>query len=634
MAIHVALSHSTRYHYDRPVSLSPHIVRLRPAPHCRTPVLSYSMKVEPRSQFLNWQQDPHGNYLARVVFPEKTRDLAVDIDLIVEMSVINPFDFFLEPSAEKYPFTYEPWLAKDLTPFLGAAPVGTGLCDLLKNIDRRPRRTVDFLVELNRRLSEDIRYIIRLEPGVQAPEETLARRSGSCRDTGWLLVQILRNLGLAARFVSGYLIQLVPDVKSLDGPSGAAADFTDLHAWVEVYLPGAGWVGLDPTSGLFAGEGHLPLAATPEPFSAAPITGEVDDCESTFEHEMHVRRIYESPRVTKPFTDEQWREIDALGHRVDAALSAGDVRLTMGGEPTFVSIDDMEGEEWNTTALGPKKRQVAGALLRRLKHRFAEGGALLHYGQGKWYPGESLPRWALGCWWRSDGEAIWRDDRLIADETIDYGHREHDAKRFLSALAERLHIDAQHVIPAYEDVWYYLWKERRLPTNVDPLQSKLDDEEERSRLARVFEQGLGSAVGYVLPLRREPAGAGGNAEWVSGRWFLRPEHLFLIPGDSPIGYRLPLDSLPWVTPEDYPYLYEPDLHVERSPLPPRRAGPFRLRQGYGGPPKLEERGWSDRPALGSSSRSRRGWVTPRRASCARRSALSRVTAVCTSSCRR
>jgi uncharacterized protein (DUF2126 family)/transglutaminase-like putative cysteine protease len=572
MGIHVALSHSTRYRYDRLVSLSPHLVRLRPAPHCRTPIVSYSLKVDPRTQFLNWQQDPHGNYLARVVFPEKTRELKVEVDLVAELSVINPFDFFLESSAETYPFTYEPWLAKDLAPFLDVAPAVPGLCELLRRIDRRPRRTVEFLVDLNQQISKDISYVIRLEPGVQTPEETLSLRSGSCRDSGWLLVQTLRHLGLAARFVSGYLIQLVPDVRSLDGPSGARADFTDLHAWAEVYLPGAGWVGLDPTSGLLAGEGHLPLAATPDPFSAAPISGSVDPCESTLEHEMHVRRIHESPRVTKPYTGAQWREIEALGRRVDAALSSGDVRLTMGGEPTFVSIDDMQGDEWNTAALGPTKRERAGVLLRRLKQRFAPGG-LLHYGQGKWYPGESLPRWALGCWWRRDGVAIWNDDRLMADETIDHGHGDRDARRFIDALAGVLGVDEGCVLPAYEDVWYYLWKEQRLPSNVDPLKSELKDAEERARLARVFEQGLGSTVGYVLPLRRHTV-PGSSVQWMTGHWSLRPEHLFLIPGDSPIGFRLPLDSLPWVAEEDYPYLYEPDPMEKQPPLPQRRAGPL------------------------------------------------------------
>ena len=562
MAIHVALYHRTHYRYDRAVSLAPHVVRLRPAPHCRTPILSYSLKLTPSKHFINWQQDPHSNRLARVVFPEKTRELLVEVDLVAEMSVYNPFDFFLEPSAEQFPFEYDAWLEKELAPFLEVTPDAV-LDDFMPSIDRGPRRTMDFLVDLNRCLSRQIEYVIRLEPGVQTPGQTLASARGSCRDSGWLLVQMLRRLGLAARFVSGYLIQLTPDMKSLDGPSGASADFTDLHAWAEVYLPGAGWIGLDPTSGLLAGEGHLPLAATPDPASAAPLTGSLDECETVLEHKMHVRRIFESPRVTRPYTDEQWATIDVVGRRIDADLASADVRLTLGGEPTFVSIDDMDGDEWNLAALGPAKRARAGELVRRLRAHFAPNG-LLHCGQGKWYPGESLPRWALGCWWRCDGVPIWTENRLLADD-VDYGHGDDEAHRFIRALADVLAVDAGHVIPAYEDAWYYLWRERRLPVNVDPLTSKLGDEEERARLARVFERGLDRVVGYVLPLRRTNA----PPRWESGRWLLRPEHLFLIPGDSPIGYRLPLDSLPWVAEADYPFIHEPDLHAERPPLPDR-----------------------------------------------------------------
>jgi len=564
MAIHVALHHKTHYRYDRRVSLSPQIIRLRPAPHCRTPILSYSLRLKPTAHFLNWQQDPHSNYLARVVVPDKTDELLIEVDLVAEMAVFNPFDFFLEPSANQCPFQYEEWLGKDLAPFLEARASGPLLQEFLSTIDRSPATTIDFLVALNRRLSKEIRYIIRLEPGVQTPEETLTRRSGSCRDTGWLLVQVLRHLGLASRFVSGYLIQLTPDVKALDGPSGPMADFTDLHAWAEVYLPGAGWIGLDPTSGLLAGEGHIPVAATPDPFSAAPLTGGVEECRSELTHEMDVRRIYESPRVTKPYSEEQWADIEALGHRIDAELETGDVRLTMGGEPTFVSIDDMDGAEWNTTALGEKKRELAGALLKRLRDQFAPGG-LVHYGQGKWYPGESLPRWALGCWWRRDGVPIWRDDCLIADESVNYGHDVDQARRFIETLADGLGVGPAHVQAGYEDVWYYLWRERRLPTNVDPLDSRLDDEEERARLARVFQQGLDRVVGYALPLRRRRHGV--DEGWESSPWFFR-EHLFLIPGDSPMGLRLPLDSLPWVSPEEQPEIRETDLHQAWQPLPP------------------------------------------------------------------
>jgi len=566
MAIHAALRHRTLYVYDRDVLLSPQVIRLRPAPHCRTPILSYALRLDPQKHFINWQQDPHGNYLARVVFPERTRRLAVDVELIADLSVLNPFDFFLEPAADTFPFSYEDALAGELAPFLERLPAGPQLRGFLDAVDTGSRRTMDFLVALNRQLAQEVRYIIRLEPGVQAPETTLGIGSGSCRDSAWLLVQILRHFGLAARFVSGYLIQLTPDVKALDGPIGPEADFTDLHAWTEVYVPGAGWIGLDPTSGLLAGEGHIPLAATPHPQSAAPVTGEVEESEVTFSHEMSVQRIYESPRVTKPYSDEQWRQIDALGRQIDHELSAHDVRLTMGGEPTFVSVDDMNGEEWNFTALGPAKRALAGTLLRRLKRRFAPGG-LLHFGQGKWYPGESLPRWALGCWWRQDGEPIWSDDSLVADEKVDYGYGDDEARRFVTALADALGVERTHAIPAYEDVWHYLKIERRLPVNVDPLKSELKNEQARARLARVFEQGLDRIVGYVLPLRRRPDADGG---WTSGPWLLRSEHLFLIPGDSPMGYRLPLDSLPWSAPEDVDELFEPDPFAAHLPLPPRQ----------------------------------------------------------------
>jgi uncharacterized protein (DUF2126 family)/transglutaminase-like putative cysteine protease len=573
MALHIALNHQTHYRYDRPVTLSPHVVRLRPAPHCRTPILSYSLRVTPEKHFINWQQDPFGNYLARLVFNETARELLVEVDLVAEMSVINPFSFFLEPSAETFPFVYEPSLRKDLAPFLESLPAGPLLREYLAGIDRKPVRTIDFVVELNRRLQQVIKYIIRMEPGVQAPEETLGLRSGSCRDTGWLLVQVMRHLGLAARFVSGYLVQLTADVKALDGPSGPVADFTDLHAWAEVYLPGAGWVGLDPTSGLLAGEGHIPLACAPDPVGAAPVTGAVDKCEVAFTHTMSVRRIFESPRVTKPYTEKQWHDIEALGHDIDSELNRGDVRLTMGGEPTFVSIDDMDGAEWNIAALGTNKRKLAGSLIKRLRKQFGPGG-LLHYGQGKWYPGETLPRWALGCYWRRDGVPIWRDDSLICDETMDYHHGNAEAQSFITLLTQNLGVEPRFAIPAYEDVWYYLWKERRLPTNVDPFKSELKDEEERKRLARIFEQGLSKIVGFVLPLQRRFK-ANPGAYWASGPWFFRTEHMFLLPGDSPVGYRLPMDSLAWVTPGQYPYLYEADPHVTHPPPPER---PLRGRQ--------------------------------------------------------
>jgi uncharacterized protein (DUF2126 family)/transglutaminase-like putative cysteine protease len=581
MGIRVALRHQTQYRYNRPVSFGPHSIRLRPAPHARTTIHSYSLTVAPQPHFLNWHQDPYSNYQARVVFLEPARTLTVTVDLLAELCPINAFDFFVEESAEQTPFRYAAELMGELTPYLETEPAGPKLAALQKSLSGYTGRTIDFLVEINRTIHAKVKYLIRLEPGVQAAEETLELGSGSCRDSAWLLVQLCRQLGLAARFCSGYLIQLIADEKPLDGPAGPSADFTDLHAWAEVFLPGAGWVGLDATSGLLTAEGHIPLACTADPQSAAPISGGFswskdpskpdDKIGEEFDFEMSVRRIAETPRVTKPYTVEQWQAIDALGYRVDNELHERDVRLTMGGEPTFVSLDNREADEWNTGALGPHKRRQALELLNRLRDRWASGG-LLHFGQGKWYPGESLPRWAFCCYWRTDGEPIWNDPALVANEQRTYDFTADTAKRFIESLADRLGVHPEHAIPAYEDAWYYLWREQRLPTNVDPLENRLDNPEDRARLARVFEQQLGTVVGYTLPLKRQ---YDGRKRWQSGAWALRTKNLFLLPGDSPIGFRLPLESLPWEPEADRQSVNPRDPFAQRGPLPTRmqQSGP-------------------------------------------------------------
>lgn len=564
MTIRVALNHRTSYDYDKLITVNPQMVRLRPAPHCRTPILSYSLKVEPSEHFCNWQQDPHGNFIGRFVFPKKTRRLSVTVDLVADMTVINPFDFFIEDWAEHFPFKYDSGLERELRPFLETEEFGPTFKKFVAGLDRKKTHIVNFLVELNRLCQQEVKYLIRLEPGVQSPEETLVKGSGSCRDSAWLLVQVVRQLGLAARFVSGYLIQLSPDQKSLDGPSGTEVDFTDLHAWTEIYVPGAGWIGLDPTSGLLAGEGHIPLAATPDPSSAAPITGSHEKCEVEFDFAMSVTRIHEDPRVTKPYTPPQWEAIDELGQRVDERLIKNDVRLTIGGEPTFVSIDDMDGAEWNTAAVGPDKRRLSEILIKRLRQRFCPG-ALLHYGLGKWYPGESLPRWALACYWRKDGVAAWKNPDLIADSNSDHGHTVRDAHRFANQLADLLQIRKRWIVPAFEDVAQFLIKEQQLPVNIDPRDPKLNDPEERARMARVFQRGVGAPVGFVVPLRRQWWQA--QPRWTSGPWPVRSEKLFLLPGDSPIGLRLPIDSLPWAAPADLEPRYEIDPLAPTEPLP-------------------------------------------------------------------
>lgn len=560
MTIRVALNHHTSYHFDRAVNIGPHEIRLRPAAHARTPILSYSLKVEPAGHFLNWQQDPFGNWVARLVFPEKSDSLKITVDLVADMTVINPFDFFMADFAENFPFAYPDELKRELGPYLEKDEATPLLADWLRRTKQellgKEMRTIDMLVGINQRVKDDVGYVVRMEAGVQTPEETLGLKRGSCRDSAWLMVQALRHLGLAARFASGYLIQLKADVKALDGPSGTDHDFTDLHAWAEVYIPGAGWIGLDPTSGLLAGEGHIPLACTAIPSSAAPVIGLTDVCETKFDFAMQVTRIHEDPRVTQPYTEAQWQAMLALGHQVDAELVKHDVRLTMGGEPTFVSIDDMDGPEWNYTALSDKKRKLSVELITRLQGHFSPG-AMLHFGQGKWYPGEPLPRWALGCYWRADGKPLWNDSTLLVTKEGDGTQKTADALRFMQGLAHELGLNKDFIITAYEDVSRIIDEEQRWPDNLDPLQSDLKKNDERRRLAKLIERGLSEPAGYVLPLKALPptkaqraAKAIVSAGFRSSPWPLRREHLYLLGGDSPLGLRLPLSSLPWVAPED------------------------------------------------------------------------------------
>ena len=581
MAISAGVTHVTHYTYERPIVLGPQTIRLRPAPHCRTAVPSYSLKVSPANHFINWQQDPFGNWLARLVFPEKTSEFKVEVDFVADLAVFNPFDFFTEPYAEHCPFAYPDELRAELAPYLASEPQGPAFDAYLATLAPGPLSTVNYLVAINTGIARTIEYEVRMEAGVQTPEETLLKHRGSCRDSAWLLVHLLRHVGLAARFVSGYLIQLRPDIDAVEGPKGTRTDFTDLHAWAEVYIPGAGWIGLDATSGLFCGEGHLPVCATPHYRSSAPISGLVEPAAGSFAYDMKVARLAEAPRISMPFSDASWQRLDALGEQVDADLARQDVRLTLGGEPTFVSIDDFEALEWRIDAVGETKRAFADQLIRRMRDRFAPGG-MLHYGQGKWYPGESLPRWAFSLYWRRDGKPIWRNPDLIAPVEATKSAEERaksptppeivaatrdKAAALAEGIARNLGLDTGNVLPAFEDVATWVGKEAELPTNVSVLDPKINDPEARNRMVRTFSQGLSEPCGFVLPVQSWNAKPVVQPRWASERWQFRRGELFLTPGDSALGYRLPLASLPHVPASAYPFVNDPDPIEARDPLP-------------------------------------------------------------------
>lgn len=568
MSIDVALSHVTNYFYDRYVNLGPQTIRLRPAPHSKAHVLSYSLKVSPDKHFLNWQQDPFSNYQAVVNFPDKVKFLKIEVDLIAKINVFNPFDFFLEESAKSFPFDYSDQLKDDLVPYLVVSESAPQFIKFTQSVSPSLHEDlINCLVAINQAINNEIKYNVRMQPGVQTPAETLALKSGSCRDLAWLGCQTFRTLGLASRFCSGYLVQLKPDVKPMSGPEGPKQDFIDLHAWVEVYLPGAGWVGLDPSSGLFAGEGHIPLSCTPSPSSAAPISGLLEPCETEFEFDMNVKRLDEAPRSTKPYSKRQWEKIQAAGRKVDLMADSLGLELTMGGEPTFVSIAHQNLDEWQTKATGPHKEALGKNVLMALKEKFSQGG-LIHHAQGKWYPGESLPRWAYACYWRKDGQNICGSNHIILNQEKHSHHLEKEtAKTFLVELCKKLHLPEKYILPAYEDIPYYIWKKQfSNASKVTKEENEFNFSEKEIMDAVLTKQNL-LPMGYVVPLGFSSK----QHTWISCPWEFESRILFLIPGSSPIGLRLPINQLPSVPQADDELFQSRSFADMSSALPTRES---------------------------------------------------------------
>jgi uncharacterized protein (DUF2126 family) len=536
-ALRLLLQHRSSYLYPRPAALGPHLIRLRPAPHAKATIETYSLRV-PEQGLLHWQQDPSGNRVARLTFLDGVRidRLDIDVEMAVDIRPVNPFDFYLDHQAQTTPFTYPDAARRDLLPFFESDdPSMRGGPLLDRFLAELPREgpTVPLVVELNRLVNERTRYVIREEAGIWTPEQTLREGRGSCRDSALLLIAALRSRGFAARFVSGYLIQLVDEGMIPNAPKGVGRDVVDLHAWAEVFLPGAGWIGLDATSGLLCGEGHIPLACTAFPALAAPLEGTSDAPASEVSFSMKIGRLGHEPRPTTPYEEPVWQALIDAGARADQRLAAQTITLTMGGEPTFNARDHAELPEWNEAALGPSKWEHGLRLVAELEKRLAPGAAVLHR-MGKHYPGESLPRWAMEICARRDGSPLWTTlDPEPGAAAID---PEQQAKTLAEAIARELELEG-FLQPAFEDPWRFLQDEASLPVEVDPLRADLDDPEERRRLARVLDRGLGREAGFVLPLRRD------GERWCSERWSFRRGHLFLVPGDSPIGLRLPLRQL-------------------------------------------------------------------------------------------
>lgn len=550
MSTRVAITHTIEQCFDRPVRLSTHWLRVRPAPQARARISAYSLTLHAEPHFLNWVRDPFENHLARVDFPEPLGSLKIELEFIAELEPSNPLDFLLEPDAASHPFSYPDQLRKELLPCLKINQPGRELRQWLSTLTRKPMSTVERLDLVNRRIQSAHAVTPSVSLGPRDAEVVLSQRRGSCWDLAWLLTVTLRHLGLAARLACGHRIILA------QGPGGR--DSVSLHGWSEAYLPGAGWIGLDPVAGLFTTEAYVPFACAPDPLRVRPIVGYREACEEQQVEQLRIVRL-EARQSADPVT--HLADVQAVGRFVERDLAEQGVRTAVGIGLSLVLSSETDEPEWNVAALGPTKRSKGESLLSRLRRRLAPGG-VIQQGQGKWYAGDPLPRWQLGCYFRFDGRALWQHPERLASPPSGRSAELGDAQRFTGALATALGIDPECVVGAYEDPLPNLLQ---APVALDlaPSELQLADPARRRELAERLSQARRELVGYVLPLRFDPA----RERWSSGAWVFRRAALYLTPGDSAMGYRLPLGSLLHDEQGEF------EAQLERSPFEERPSLP-------------------------------------------------------------
>ncbi len=530
MSQRIALTHRVVQRFDRRVRLSTHWLRLRPAPNTRARIEAYSLHVAPESHFINWIRDPYENDLARLDLPEPLGELRFDVDIVATLDPVNPFDFFVDFGYSDHPFEYTAQVRKELAPYLRLAKPGPRLRRWLEQLELTPRYIVEFLGALNRQVMECTPPQFGRGGGHVDVEAVLQRGSANAWERAWLLTLSLRHAGLAARFTSGYHVFLSSDTQTVP-------DSARMHAWSEVFLPGAGWIGLDPTSGTFTGEGYIPLASAPDPLRALPWIGYCEACGETGEESIRLRRL-EHTRDRKNVSDSHWADVRAVAADVDARLKKHNVALSISPRIAFVHAPNAAAPEWTTGAMSDHKRTIAEQLASALRERVALGG-VFHVGQTEWFNSETLPRWRISCLFRADGRPVWSDAALNAWPATKQRPTPEDVKRFSRTLTRALGINVDWLIPAHEDALHELWRYRGA-FEYEPQNGELKDPHLRRELAERLSQARGEPVGYVLPLHWDSV----NHRWISGAWMFRRRALYLMPGTSALGFRLPLDALP------------------------------------------------------------------------------------------